>query len=76
MTNYGQQAWLIGFLNTETFVLEKAMICSALRVAQLGNKHRQMVLVTGYGLSFEEGKADIEKRLTQNEWAWIMPVLR
>lgn len=74
--NYKDRAWLIGFINTDTLVLEKAMICGAPSVAQFSVAHCQTVFMTGYGYSFEEALKEIENRLSGTEWSWILPVLR
>jgi hypothetical protein len=73
--NYDKQAWLIGFINTDTLTIDKAMICSTYPVAQMGTAH-QVVLEIGFGYSFEEGKLELERRLQRSELSWLWPVLR
>lgn len=75
MPDYDKQAWLIGFINTSTLTIEKAMICSTYPVAQMGMAH-QAVLAVGFGRSFEEGKLDLQDRLRQSEMSWLWQVLR
>lgn len=76
MGNFDPHAWLVGFINTSTLLLDRAIIVSSPIIAQRGMQHHQVVLAYGHGSSFEEGKSDLERRLQRPEWSWIRQVLR